>query len=157
MPQWIRGSDGKWYQGEVKEGRIWTFRGNTGVAPFSVKKKTLASSATAEDIAYAFAPPAQYNLPGQAPAPSAAPTGVAAPSTYVPGSQSGIPPEALGLPFPAGVEADEFVEGSQSGVPPEAFGSPQYVPGSQSGIPPEALGLPFPAGVEADEFVEGSQ
>ncbi len=60
----ILGSDGKWYEGEVRNGRIYTKRGNTGVAPMgAAPKKTLLPYASAADIAYAAARPDQYNPP----------------------------------------------------------------------------------------------
>ena len=62
----VQGSDGKWYEGTVKDGRIWTKGGNTGVAPYSAQKKTLLSYASDADKAYAAAHPEQYNVAGPA-------------------------------------------------------------------------------------------
>src|SRR3990172_4290489 len=58
----VQGSDGKWYEGTVKDGRIWTAKGNTGVAPYSAQKKTVLSAiATDADRAYAAAHQDRYN------------------------------------------------------------------------------------------------
>jgi len=132
----IQGSNGLWYEGVVKDGRIWTARGNTGVAPYSPPpKKTLLPYASEADKAYAAAHPDQYNLPSTPGAQAGTQAGVQPPA-YAPGSKSGVPPEALGLPSSlVGIQPPkQYVQGS--GVPPEVSGSSSSLaPTGRPGIP----------------------
>jgi hypothetical protein len=150
MPK-IQGSNGKWYEGTVKDGRIWTAKGNTGVAPYEAPKKTLLTEiASPEDYAYARAHPDRFVIPGETITDASTAiagrgqgggktTGVE-PPIYAPESQSGIPPEAL----------------ARSGVPPEAQREhAAWLARQTSGVPQEAQSTTIPPELSAGGAAPG--